>query len=96
MIKYIPPLLGAFLLISCGPSKRFNDYTVKLEPQKFCIWSYNSDTETIGIFFDTNVRVVPKIQYISPVSLESAQDSIDAHDYCDGNELNHDGTPLRP
>ena len=96
MIKNFLPLLGAFLLISCGQSKRLNDYTVKSEPQKYCIWSYNSDTETIGTFFDTNVRVVPKIQYISPVSLESAQDSIDTHGYCDGNELDHDGTPLRP
>ena len=86
MIKYLLPLLGAFLLTSCGESTVDPD-DPRIQPQKSCVWSYNVNTETIGIYFGTVYDFIPKVQYIEEVGFESAQDSIDLLGYCDGDEL---------
>ena len=86
MIKRFLPLFGAFLLVSCGQTPEDPNDPRRMN-QKACVWSYDTDTEVIGIFFDSNYDFIPKIQYINPVSLEGAQDSIDLLGYCDGDEV---------
>jgi len=88
MIKLCLPLLGAFLLSSCGQSQVVSGAITdeRRMPQKTCVWSYESDTQIIGIFFGTSYDFIPKVQYISSVSYESAQESIDLLGKCNGDE----------
>ena len=76
-------LAGAFLLTGCTKKPYVNDNYDPEATHIMCVYSYVASTETIGIYFDTAIRSVPKVQYIDEISMDAANETIDKLGMCD-------------
>ena len=82
MIQMISALLaGAFLLTGCN-KPRANAYDTSSATHIMCVDSFDKEASTIAIYFDTAVKTVPKVQYISDVSPSSIDESIELLGLC--------------
>lgn len=69
-------LVGAFLLTSCSKPQQRTDAIDTEASHTMCVHSYDASRGDIAIYYDTSYAFVPKIQYISEVTMATVNETI--------------------